>query len=114
MSDITVPGRKLTCRGRSDSSIRTSSRPRATRKSAIKPATPAPGLILPSDRASQYASTGYRRLIDAYGWVQSMSRKGDCWDNAPMESFFKTLKVERVHQLRYDTRAEARLDLVDW
>ena len=46
--------------------------------------------------------------------VQSMSRKGNCWDNAPMESFFKTLKVERVYQLRYDTRAQARLDIVDW
>jgi len=46
--------------------------------------------------------------------VPSMSRKGNCWDNAPMESFFKTLKVERVHQLRYDTRAQARLDIVDW
>lgn len=43
-----------------------------------------------------------------------MSRKGNCWDNAPMESFFKTLKVERVHSLRYDTRAPARLDIVDW
>lgn len=46
--------------------------------------------------------------------VQSMSRKGNCWDNAPMESFFKTLKIERVHQLCYETRAQARLDIVDW
>jgi putative transposase len=45
---------------------------------------------------------------------QSMSRNANCWDNAPMESFFKTLKVERVHQLRYQTRAQARLDIVDW
>lgn len=44
----------------------------------------------------------------------SMSRKGNAWDNAAMESFFKTLKVERVHQVRYDTRAQARLDIVDW
>ncbi len=43
-----------------------------------------------------------------------MSRRGSCWDNAAMESFFKTLKVERIHQLRYDTRAQARLDIVDW
>ena len=43
-----------------------------------------------------------------------MSRRANCWDNAPMESFFKTLKVERVYQLRYDTRADARLDIVDW
>ena len=46
--------------------------------------------------------------------IQSMSRKANCWDNAAMESFFKTLKVERVDQLRYDTRAQARLDIVDW
>jgi putative transposase len=44
----------------------------------------------------------------------SMSRKANCWDNAAMESFFKTLKVERVYQVRYETRAQARIDLVDW
>ena len=43
-----------------------------------------------------------------------MSRKGNCWDNAPMESFFKTLKVEWVDRIRYATRAQARLDLIDW
>jgi putative transposase len=46
--------------------------------------------------------------------TMSMSGKADCWDNAAMESFFKTLKVERVYQVRYDTRAQARLDIVDW
>ena len=46
--------------------------------------------------------------------VQSMSRRGNCWDNAAMESFFKTLKVERIDRLRYATRAQARLDIVDW
>jgi len=46
--------------------------------------------------------------------VQSMSRRADCWDNAAMESFFKTLKVERIYQVRYDTRVQARLDIVDW
>jgi transposase InsO family protein len=45
---------------------------------------------------------------------QSMSRTGNCWDNAPVESFFKTLKVERLYQLRYQSRAQARLDIVDW
>jgi putative transposase len=43
----------------------------------------------------------------------SMSRKGNAWDDAPMESFFKTVKVERIYQLRYETRAQARLDIVD-
>ena len=75
---------------------------------------PAPGLILHSDRGSQYASDRYRKLIADFRMLQSMSRRASCWDNAPMESFFKTLKVERVYQLRYETRAQARLDIVDW
>ena len=75
---------------------------------------PHPGLILHTDRGSQYASAPYRNLLDDCRMIQSMSRRANCWDNAPMESFFKTLKVERVHQLRYATRAQARLDIVDW
>ena len=75
---------------------------------------PAPGLIMHTDRGSQYASEKYRRLMQDYAVIQSMSRKANCWDNAPVESFFKTLKVERVHQLRYSTRAQARLDVIDW
>jgi transposase InsO family protein len=75
---------------------------------------PEPGLLLHSDRGSQYASASHRSLLKAFGMVQSMSRKGNCWDNAPVESFFKTIKVERIYQLRYDTRAQARLDIVDW
>jgi putative transposase len=46
--------------------------------------------------------------------TQSMSRRANCWDNAVMESFFKTLKVERTHRVRYPTRAQARLDIVNW
>jgi putative transposase len=49
-----------------------------------------------------------------YGMMQSMSRKGSCWDNAVAESFFKTLKVERVYQTRYETRQQARLDIMNW
>ncbi len=75
---------------------------------------PPAGLIMHSDRGSQYASDDHRRLIEDYRMIQSMSRRGSCWDNAVMESFFKTLKVERVHWMRYDTRADARLDIVDW
>jgi transposase InsO family protein len=67
-----------------------------------------------SDRGSQYASDGHRQLIKDYRMIQSMSRRANCWDNAAMESFFKTLKVERTHLLRYDTRAGAKLDIVDW
>ena len=61
---------------------------------------PAKGLIAHSDRGSQYASGSYRALLEAWGMRQSMSRNGCCYDNAPMESFFHTLKVELVHQER--------------
>ena len=67
-----------------------------------------------SDRGSQYASDQHRKLIKDYRMIQSMSRRANCWDNAVMESFFKTLKVERVHTMRYDTRALAKLDIVNW
>ena len=83
-------------------------------RSAYWSRKPPAGLIMHSDRGSQYASDEHRRLIKDYWMIQSMSRRANCWDNAPMESFFKTLKVERVYQLRYDTRADARLDIVDW
>ena len=83
-------------------------------KSAYWRRKPPVGLIMHSDRGSQYASDSHRTLIKDYGMIQSMSRKANCWDNAAMESFFKTLKVERIHQLRYDTRAVAKLDIMDW
>ena len=75
---------------------------------------PKAGLIMHTDRGSQYASDRHRTLIRDFQMIQSMSRNANCWDNSVMESFFKTLKVERVYQLRYDTRAQARLDIVDW
>jgi transposase InsO family protein len=83
-------------------------------KSAYWRRKPPAGLIMHSDRGSQYAGDSHRQLIKDYRMIQSMSRRANCWDNAPMESFFKTLKVERVHLLRYDTRALAKLDIVDW
>jgi transposase InsO family protein len=83
-------------------------------KSAYWRRKPAAGLIMHSDRGSQYASDSHRQLIKDYRMIQSMSRRANCWDNAAMESFFKTLKVERVHRLRYTTRALAKLDIVDW
>ena len=83
-------------------------------KSAYWRRKPAAGLIMHTDRGSQYASDEHRKLIGDYAMVQSMCRKANCWDNAAMESFFKTLKVERVDQVRYETRAQARIDLVDW
>lgn len=75
---------------------------------------PGKGLLHHSDRGSQYASEDYRRLVRGYGMQASMSRKGDCWDNAPIESFFGTLKKELVHHRRYRTREEARKDIFDY
>jgi transposase InsO family protein len=75
---------------------------------------PRSGLIHHSDRGSQYASQDYQNLLSAYGMRPSMSRKGNCWDNAPMESFFGTLKKELVHHQRYRTRAEARRDIFEY
>ena len=83
-------------------------------KSAYWRRKPPAGLIMHSDRGSQYASDEHRQLIKDYRMIQSMSRRANCWDNAAMESFFKTLKVELVHTMRYDTRALAKLDIVDW
>jgi transposase InsO family protein len=83
-------------------------------RSAYWQRKPAAGLIMHSDRGSQYASASHRQLIKDYRMIQSMSRRANCWDNSAMESFFKTLKVERTHLLRYDTRALAKLDIVDW
>lgn len=67
---------------------------------------PAAGLMHHSDRGSQYASHAFQGKLHEYGMVCSMSRKGNCWDNAPTESWFNSLKNERVHGLRYETRAE--------
>jgi transposase InsO family protein len=75
---------------------------------------PGKGLIHHSDRGIQYASEDYRKLLDDYGMQMSMSRKGNCWDNAPMESFFGTLKRELVHHRRYRTREEARRDIFEY
>ena len=78
---------------------------------AIQRQKPPPGLIHHSDRGRQYAAADYRKALNEAGLVQSMSRKGNCWDNAPMESYFGTMKTELVHQVRYPTRDAARHDL---
>ena len=75
---------------------------------------PMPGLMHHSDRGSQYASHAFQARLKEYGMVCSMSRKGNCWDNAPSESFFNSLKNERVHGTRYRTKAEAMADLFDY
>ncbi|WP_425482745.1 IS3 family transposase [Caldichromatium japonicum] len=74
---------------------------------------PTPGLIHHSDRGSQYASGAFQARLKEYGMICSMSRKGNCWDNAPTESFFNSLKNERVHGTRYGTRDATAADLFD-
>jgi transposase InsO family protein len=75
---------------------------------AVQRRLPGEGLLSHSDRGSQYASEHYQRLLARHGITCSMSRKADCWDNAPMESFFASLKKELVHDADFATRSEAR------
>jgi transposase InsO family protein len=75
---------------------------------------PAQGLLHHSDRGSQYASGDYQRVLAQHGIVCSMSRRGNCWDNAVAESFFATLKVELVHDATWNTRAAARRALFEY
>jgi putative transposase len=85
--------------------------PLAALRMAIAAKQPGPGLIHHSDRGVQYASEDYRKVIQSAGFQASMSRKADCYDNAPMESFFHTLKTELVHHRHYATRQEARREI---
>lgn len=75
---------------------------------AINQRCPSPGLIFHSDRGSQYASKDYQNVLKRYGVICSMSRKGNCWDNAVVESFFATLKEELIYRHVYPTRKMAR------
>jgi putative transposase len=81
---------------------------------AVQRRLPDEGLLAHSDRGSQYASEHYQRLLAKHGIDGSMSRRGDCWDNAPMESCFASLKKELVHDADFATRAEARAALVEY
>jgi len=85
--------------------------PLAALNMAISTRRPGPNLIHHSDRGVQYASADYRAALQSAGMQASMSRRADCWDNAPMESFFHTLKTELVHHRHYSTRAEATRDI---
>jgi putative transposase len=81
---------------------------------AVAAKRPADGLIHHSDRGSQYCSHEYRRIMDRFGLKVSMSGKGNCFDNAPMESFWGTLKQELIHHRRYRTRQEAIGDITEY
>lgn len=81
---------------------------------AVSLKRPQAGLIHHSDRGSQYCSTEYRKLLKRYGMEASMSGKGNCYDNAPMESFWGVLKNELVYHRHYRTRAEAKRDITEY
>lgn len=81
---------------------------------AVRLRKPPPGLIFHSDRGSQYASKAFRRRLWRYRMEQSMSRKGNCWDNAVAESFFATLKKELVRNLAFETRTSARSQVFEY
>lgn len=83
-------------------------------KMALKRRQPAPALLHHSDRGIQYASKGYRNLLLDQGAVISMSRKGNVLDNAPIESFFATLKKELIHRHHYQTRREAKSRIFEY
>jgi len=72
------------------------------------------GIIHHSDRGIQYACNAYQKLLKDNGFIGSMSRKGNCWDNAPMESFYHTLKTECVYRYKYHTRKEAKASIFDY
>ena len=81
---------------------------------ALQERQPDEGLVHHSDRGSQYASKAHRNVLDAHGIACSMSRSGDCYDNAMKESFFHTLKVECVHDASFATRAQARAAIFEF
>jgi transposase InsO family protein len=81
---------------------------------AILRRLPGEGLVAHSDRGSQYASEHYQRLLGRHGITCSMSRVAQCWDNAPVESFFATLKKELVHHESYTTRQEAKAGIFEY
>jgi putative transposase len=88
--------------------------PAAALQMAIQHRQPRADLLHHSDRGVQYACEMYRSLLAKHGITPSMSRTGNCYDNAVAESFFGTLKTERVHKRRYRTKAQARADVFHW
>jgi len=81
---------------------------------AVAAKRPGAGLIHHSDRGRQYCAHEYRKLMDQFKMRPSMSRKGDCYDNAPMESFWGTLKNELIHHCRYKTREQAIREITEY
>jgi transposase InsO family protein len=75
---------------------------------------PAPGLIFHSDRGSQYCSNDFQKMLKTHGMISSMSRKGNCWDNAVAESFFATLEFELIEQQVFNTRKVAKTAIFEF
>jgi putative transposase len=88
--------------------------PLAAWRQAVATRRPGPGLLHHSDRGVQYACTAYQTVLRQHAVVCSMSRRGDCWDNAVVESFFASLKVERLADRRFATIEELRIEVNDY
>jgi transposase InsO family protein len=88
--------------------------PLAALDMALKQRKPSAGLVHHSDRGVQYASTAYRQRLAQAGVIPSMSRRGNCYDNAAMESFWSSLKRELVHRCKFATRAQAKAAIFEW
>lgn len=83
-------------------------------ENAVENQKPSKGHIIHSDRGSQYASKEFREKLNSKGFIQSMSRKGNCWDNAPAESFFATLKREFTNHKNFHSLEQARSSLFEY
>jgi len=83
-------------------------------KMSIESRHPSEGLLVHSDRGSQYGAADYQRMLKKHAMICSMSRTGNCWDNAVAESFFHSLKTERTHHENYTSRAQARLRIFEY
>jgi len=81
---------------------------------AVRNKRPAPELIHRSDRGNQYCAHSYQKLVKQFGMQASMSRRGNCYGNAPMESFWGSLKNELIHHQRYATRADAQATIQEY
>ena len=81
---------------------------------ALKKRNPSRGLIWHTDRGSQYAADAHRELLQKYGIIQSMSAKGNCYDNAVAESFFHSLKTELTHHMNFETRSQANQAIFEY
>jgi transposase InsO family protein len=92
----------------------TAALPLAALEQAVRTRRPPPGLLHHSDRGVQYACEAYQTALHAYGVEGSMSRRGDCWDNAVVESFFASLKIERLHERRFSTVADVQDEVEDY